>query len=49
MTVGQHDGVNSVPSLDQPAKVRQDQIDAVHSGLRKHESGVDNNDAAVLF
>jgi hypothetical protein len=49
VTVGEHDRVHPVAPFDQPAKVRQDDVDAVHGGLGEHESRVHHHDAAVLF
>jgi hypothetical protein len=49
VTMGEHDRVNPVASFDQPAKVWQDDIDAIHVRLREHEPCVDDHDSTVLF
>ena len=49
VTVGEHDRVDAVAPLDEPAEVRQDQVDAVHRGFGEHEPRVDDDDATVLF
>ena len=49
VTVGEDDGVDAIASLEQPAEVREDQVDAVHRRFGEHEPGVDDDDASVLL
>ena len=49
VSVGQHDRVDAVAPFDEPSKVRQNQVDAVHRRLGEHQSGVHDDDTTVLL
>jgi hypothetical protein len=49
VSVGQHDAIDTIATLAQPPKIRQDDIDAVHIRFGKHQSSVHHDDAFILF
>ena len=49
MAVGQQNAVDLVFSLEQPGEVRNDDVNAEHVGLRKHDATVNEHNAAIDF
>ena len=49
VSVGQDDAVHSIGTLLEPGKVRQDQVDAVHRGLGKHQPGIYDEESTLLL
>jgi len=49
VAVRQDNAVHFVAAISKPREVRQDEIDTVHIGFRKHQPCVDNHYATILF
>ena len=49
VAVGEDDRLDVVGAIAQVGEVGQDEVDAVHLRRREHQSGVDDDDAAVVF